>query len=87
MQNPVGIGIFLCFFPVKGNMVQKELGVIVRNPPQGPLVVHQQNRILLPVIDEHAAIYAAVLHLASLAVKKAGELIGRLLRPARETAS
>ena len=34
-----------------------------------------------------AAIYAAVLHLASLAVKKAGELIGRLLRPVRETAS
>ena len=34
-----------------------------------------------------AAIYAAVLHLASLAVKKAGELIGRLLRPARESAS
>lgn len=34
-----------------------------------------------------AAIYAAVLHLASLAVKKAGELIGRLLRPTRESAS
>ena len=32
-----------------------------------------------------AAIYAAALHLASLAVKKAGELIGRLLRPVRET--
>ncbi len=34
-----------------------------------------------------AAIYAAVLHLASLAVRKAGEWLGRLLRPARETVS
>ena len=34
-----------------------------------------------------AVIYAAVLHLASLAVRKAGEWLGRLLRPARETVS
>ena len=39
-------------------MVQQKIRIIIRNPAERPFIVYEQHGILVPVVDEHAAIRA-----------------------------
>ena len=39
-------------------MVQQKIRIIIRNPAERPFIVYEQHGILVPIVDEHAAIRA-----------------------------
>ena len=49
----------LCLFAVKRHLPELEVGIVLADPAERPLVAHEEDGVAVPVMNEHAAVGAA----------------------------